>query len=228
MNQSLIRNCSRHHSYQQGRSLNILLAAVAAFAIGIIFYSYQNSQSDTHIATKLQKATSLHTSPRALPNFSLTNHLNSDFSNQDLVGSWNMIFFGFTHCPDVCPLTLSTLDQVANELANFKNIPRSIFISVDPKRDQPEQLKQYVEHFNHQMIGLTGEKDQIDELTQSMGAIYAIADNSSDDYLVDHSAHIFVTAPDGKLVALFSTPHDAKTIANDFKHISKLYELNNS
>jgi protein SCO1/2 len=218
MNQSLTRNRSR----QYGRSLNFLLAAVAAFAVGLIFYSYQNSNSIS--AENLQKATSLHTSPRELPKFTLTSHLNSDFSNQDLIGSWNMIFFGFTNCPDVCPLTLSTLDQVANELSSFKNIPRSIFISVDPKRDQPEILKQYVEHFNHNMVGLTGEKDQIDKLTQSVGAIYAIADNSSENYLVDHSAHIFVTAPDGKMVALFSTPHNAKIIADDFKLISTLYE----
>jgi protein SCO1/2 len=218
MNQSLTRNRSR----QYGRSLNFLLAAVAAFAVGLIFYSYQNSNSIS--AENLQKATSLHTSPRELPKFTLTSHLNSDFSNQDLIGSWNMIFFGFTNCPDVCPLTLSTLDQVANELSSFKNIPRSIFISVDPKRDQPEILKQYVEHFNHDMVGLTGEKDQIDKLTQSVGAIYAIADNSSENYLVDHSAHIFVTAPDGKMVALFSTPHNAKIIADDFKLISTLYE----
>lgn len=218
MNQSLTRNSSR----QYGRSLNILLAAVAAFAIGIIFYSYQNSNA---VSTEnLQKATSLHTNPRELPKFTLTSHLNSEFSNQDLIGSWNMIFFGFTNCPDVCPLTLSTLDQVTSELENFNNIPRSIFISVDPKRDQPEKLKQYVEHFNHDMVGLTGEKEQIDKLTQSVGAIYAIADNSSENYLVDHSAHIFVTAPDGKMVALFSTPHDAKIIANDFKIISTLYE----
>ncbi len=228
MNQSLIRNCSRHHSYQHGRSLNILLAAVAAFAIGIAFYNYQNSQNNSRSADNLQKATSLHSNPRELPSFSLTSHLSTEFSNQDLIGSWNMIFFGFTNCPDVCPLTLSTLDQVANELANFKNIPRNIFISVDPKRDQPETLKQYVEHFNHDMVGLSGEKEQIDTLTRSVGAIYAIGDDSSENYLVDHSAHIFVTAPNGKMVALFSTPHDAKTIANDFKIISTLYEKNKS
>ena len=139
-----------------------------------------------------------------------------------------MVFFGFTNCPDVCPLTLSILGQVISKLrnndANSLSVPRSIFISVDPKRDQPEKLKQYVEHFNDDMIGLTGSKEQIDSLTQSFGAIYAIADNSTDNYLVDHSAHIFVIAPDGKMVALFSTPHDAKIIANDFRTISALYK----
>lgn len=228
MNQSLIRNCSRHQSYQHGRSVNILLAAVAAFAIGIVFYNFQNSQSNSSSADNLQKATSLHSNPRVLPKFSLTDHLDSDFSNQNLVGSWDLIFFGFTNCPDVCPLTLSILDQVTNKLSGFKNIPRSIFISVDPKRDQPEQLKQYVEHFNHDMVGLTGKKEQIDNLTQSIGAIYAIGKDTSENYLVDHSAHIFVIAPDGKMVALFSTPHDAEIIADDFKIISTLYEKNKS
>jgi len=222
MNQSLMHNCS----HQYGRSLNIFLAAVAAFAIGVVFYSYQNSQSIS--AESLQKATSLQSSPLELPRFALTNHLNNPFSNQDLKGNWNMIFFGFTNCPDVCPLTLNVLNHVTSELENFNEKPRSIFISVDPQRDQPENLKKYVEHFNNDMIGLTGNKKQIDNLTQSVGAIYAIGDNSKDNYLVDHSAHIFVTAPNGKMVALFSTPHDAKIIANDFKIISELYQQNKS
>jgi protein SCO1/2 len=222
MNQSLILN----RSHQYGRGLPILLAAIAAFAIGILFYNYQNSQSIS--VEDLQKATSLQNDPRELPSFSLTNHLNKPFNNQDLIGSWSMIFFGFTNCPDVCPLTLNILDQVSNELNDFDYMPRSIFISVDPNRDQPDSLKKYVEHFNQDMIGLTGNKNQIDNLTQSVGAIYAIGDNSNDNYLVDHSAHIFVTAPDGNMVALFSTPHDAKVIANDFKIISELYEKNKS
>jgi protein SCO1/2 len=224
MNQVLMRK----HTFQQGSSLKFLLAAIAAFAIGILFYSYQNAQLNSMSADNLHKATSLHNNPRQLPKFSLTNHLNTAFSNQNLVGSWNMIFFGFTNCPDVCPLTLSVLNQVTSELKDFSHVPRSIFISVDPKRDQPEKLKEYVEHFSHDMVGLTGSKEEIDALTQSLGAIYAIADNSSENYLVDHSAHIFVTAPDGSMVALFSTPHDAKEIADDFKVISALYEKNKS
>ena len=210
--------------YQHGRSLNTLLIVIAAFAIGVAVYAYRGMHDSEVSVNALQKATSLQANPRELPAFSLTNHLNAPFSNKDLKGTWNLIFFGFTNCPDVCPLTLSILDQVTNELENFDTLPRSIFISVDPKRDQPAKLKEYVEHFNQDMIGLTGSKEQIDRLTQSLGAIYAIANNSSDNYLVDHSAHIFVIAPDGKMVALFSTPHDAKVIADDFKIISALYD----
>jgi len=217
MIQSLMRNYSR----QSGRSLNIMLAAVAAFAIGVVFYSYQSSKIIS--ADDLQKATSLHTNPRSLPEFTLTDQSSKTFSNQDLIGSWNLVFFGFTNCPDVCPITLSILDQVSSKLEDANLTPRSIFISVDPKRDRPQKLKEYVEHFNHDMIGLTGEKQQIDKLTQSLGAIYAIANDTTGNYLVDHSAHVFVISPNGKMVALFSTPHDANIIASDFKILHALY-----
>lgn len=217
----------RKHSLQHGRSLNILLAAIAAFAIGIAISAYKSANTQNPVDA-LQKATYLQGHPRALPNFSLTSHLNTSFSNKDLKGEWNLIFFGFTHCPDVCPLTLNTLNQVATELKNFDQRPRNVFISVDPKRDTPEELKQYVEHFNQEMIGLTGSKEQIDTLTQSVGAIYAIANNTTENYLVDHSAQVFVVAPDGKMVALFNTPHDAKVIAEDFKIISAVYETHSN
>jgi len=220
MNKSLMRKRSRQH----GRSLYILLAALAAFAIGLGFYSYKSAQTNSSSENNLQKATSLHTNPRALPDFSLTNHLDDSFDNKDLIGSWSLIFFGFTNCPDVCPLTLNVIEQAITKLHNFDDIPRTIFISVDPKRDQPKKLKAYVEHFNNDVIGLTGSKEQIDTITQSLGAIYAIANDSQENYLVDHSAHIFVIAPNGKMVALFSTPHDAKIIATDFITLHDLYE----
>ncbi len=213
---------------QRGRSITILLAAIGAFAIGIAVYVYKNTLNNGTSVDALQKAVSLHTNPRELPAFSLIDHFDSSFKNNDLKGSWNLIFFGFTNCPDVCPLTLSVLNQVSSELESFNKQPRNIFISVDPQRDQPSNLKEYVEHFNNDMIGLTGSKDQIDTLTQSLGAIYAIANDSTDNYLVDHSAHVFVIAPDGNMVALFSTPHDAKVIADDFKIISALYEKHTS
>jgi len=217
----MIQSLMRNHSRQFGRSLNIMLAAVAAFAIGMMLYSYQSSKIIN--ADDLQKATSLHPNPRSLPKFTLTDHSNNAFSNQNLSGYWNLVFFGFTNCPDVCPLTLSILDQVSSKLKKTNLKPRNIFISVDPNRDQPEKLKEYVEHFNHEMIGLSGEKQQIDTLTQSLGAIYAIASEKTDNYLVDHSAHVFVISPDGKMIALFGTPHDAEIIASDFKILHAIY-----
>ncbi len=217
-----------NRSHQHGRGLNILLAAIAAFAIGLAVYYFQDRLTNEASVDALQKAVSLHSDPRELPEFSLIDQRGVDFKNKDLKGNWNLIFFGFTNCPDVCPLTLNILNQTVVELEKFNTHPRNIFISVDPKRDQPNKLKEYVEHFSNKMIGLTGDKMQIDTLTRSLGAIYAIANDSTDNYLVDHGAHVFVIAPDGKMVALFSTPHDAKVIADDFKIISTLYKKQTS
>ena len=208
--------------FEKGSTGQYILFALAAFTIGIAFYSFQNMQRGSLNLENLQKAVSLLESPRALPTFSMTNHLGSKFTNQDLTGSWSFVFFGFTHCPDVCPLTLSTMSQASNMLS--EEIKKQlVFISVDPNRDHPETLKDYVNHFSSNTIGLTGSKEQIDTLTESLGAIYAVPENKSGNYLVDHSAHIFVIAPNGKLAALFSTPHDAKIIANDFSIINAVY-----
>ena len=207
---------------QHGDMLAILLSAIAAFIIGVAFYSYFHLQRNNSNLESLQKAVSLLESPRDLPDFKMTNHLGNEFDNKNLSNIWSFIFFGFTHCPDVCPLTLSVLDQVSSLLD--KNInSQTVLISVDPKRDHPENLKEYVKHFNSDMVGLTGSVEQIDLIAKNLGAIYSVQDNGDEDYLVDHSAHIFVIAPDGKLSALFSTPHDAKIIANDFKIISNVY-----
>ena len=200
----------------------ILLFAIAAFIIGVAFYSYFHLQQNNSNLKNLQKAVSLLESPRKLPDFKMTNHLGTEFDNKDLNNVWSFIFFGFTHCPDICPLTLSVLDQVSS-LLNENITSQTILISVDPKRDRPEKLKEYVKHFNSNMIGLTGDVKQINLITKNLGAIYSVQDNGDEDYLVDHSAHIFVIAPDGKLTALFSTPHDAKIIADDFKIISNAY-----
>lgn len=210
------------HSFQDGLSTHYMMFALAAFIIGIALYSFQTMQRESLNPENLQKAVSLLENPRALPTFSMTNHLGSNFTNQDLDGSWSFLFFGFTHCPDVCPLTLSTMNQASNLLSE-KIQKQVVFVSVDPERDHPEKLKDYVTHFSSNTIGLTGSEEQIDQLTNSLGAIYAIPENKTDNYLVDHSAHIFVIAPNGKLTALFSTPHDAKVIADDFKIINAAY-----
>jgi protein SCO1/2 len=205
-----------------GGASHIILAAIAAFVIGIGLFSLQNNKLSLD---NLQKATSLISNPRQLPKFSMTNHFGSDFTNEDLENNWSFLFFGFTHCPDICPLTLSTMDQVVDKLDN-KISTQLIFVSVDPKRDNPERLKEYVSHFNNKMIGLTGSVEQINLLTQHFGAVYSIPNNEEKNYQVDHSAHVFVITPDGKLVALFSTPHDANIIADDFKIISAAYNEN--
>ena len=203
---------------QGGRTSLFILFGLATFAAGLVLYYFSASEHRKGDLNNLKHATSLHTSPRVFPNFTLMDHRGQGFTNENLRNSWNFIFFGYTHCPDVCPLTLSTIDQVINNLtAQSKTAVRAVFISVDPQRDTPEQLHEYVQHFNQDMVGLTGSDEELAKLTQALGVVYTSSvDNKNEDYLVDHSAHIFLVAPNGNLAALFSTPHETQIITDDF------------
>ena len=212
-------------SKQSGRTALVILFSVAAFSFGILIFFFVNADKRLADLNNLKHATPLYSNSRAFPNFTLFDHKGKIFSNKNLKDSWDFIFFGFTHCPDVCPLTLSTIDKVINNLSKSKDIStRGVFISVDPKRDTPEKLNNYVQHFNQEMIGLTGTEEELKKLTQSLGVVYTTPDDGQDEnYLIDHSAHIFLVAPNGNLAALFSTPHETDTITEDFKILNAYY-----
>lgn len=216
----------QHESSHLGNMTKLIVFGLAAFVIGVSLFTFLNPLISEKDLRNLRHATSLHHTPKIFPKFSLTDHNANKFSNENLNGLWNFIFFGFTHCPDVCPLTLSSIDQVINNIANLdKPIPvQGIFISVDPNRDTAERLHTYVKHFNEKMVGLTGSDNEINLLTQALGVVYTTPISKDDkNYLVDHSAHIFLVAPNGTLSALFSTPHEANTILENFKIISRYY-----
>lgn len=210
---------------QAGRNSIFILFAVTAFAVGVMLYYFVTAEQRESKLSNLKHATSLHTSPRAFPEFTLIDHHGQEFTNENLKNTWNFIFFGFTNCPDVCPLTLSTIDQVVDNLIAQKEvIAQVVFISVDPKRDSQQQLGDYVHHFNQDMIGLTGNDEELKNLTQALGVVYTTpSESENQDYLIDHSAHIFLVAPNGNLAALFSTPHDSQTITDDFKILNAYY-----
>ena len=217
---------NKNRVHQIGRTSFYILVGIAAFAVGITLY-YFTSESRQADLNKLQHATSLFSGARDFPKFTLMDHHGKKFSNKNLDNAWNFVFFGFTHCPDVCPLTLSTIDKVLNNITAQQDIKaRGVFISVDPKRDTHDRLKSYVQHFNHDMIGLTGTDKELKNLTQALGVVYTSPDKNEDqNYLIDHSAHIFLVAPNGVLAALFSTPHKTQTITGDFKILNAHYNI---
>jgi len=139
-----------------------------------------------------------------------------------LTGQWNLLFFGYTHCPDVCPTTMATLAQ-AKKIATTNNhiFPKVVFISVDPERDKVEMLGKYVRYYDNDFIGVTGDNALIKELALQMSVIYlkAPVEEGSDPnaYLVDHSASLMLLNPEGKLVAFFKAPHNANNILKDFQ-----------
>jgi protein SCO1/2 len=176
---------------------------------------------------QLQQGTLL---PWAKPiaDFHLSDHNGRPFTLDKLNGRWTFAFFGYTHCPDVCPTSMAMLAQVQRKLeqvAELEKLPQVVFISVDPERDTPELLARFVPYFHPSFTGVTGDADQIMALTRQLGILYGKAETGdADDYLVDHSAAIILFDPDGRFHALFNVPHDPGLIANDFIALKQYYE----
>ena len=160
--------------------------------------------------------------PRPLPPLALVDQNNQPFGADRLRGGWSFVFFGFTSCPDVCPVTMSALAQTRKLLADLPepSRPRVVMISVDPERDTPERLAAYVKGFDPAFVGATGTKPAIDELAQRMGVLVATRPLDGDAYTVDHTTSLFLVGPDGALRALFSAPHEPDKIAADYRRIA--------
>jgi protein SCO1/2 len=169
--------------------------------------------------------------PRALPEFQLVDANEQAYGRAKLTGHWSLVFFGYTSCPDICPTTLSALAQVQQQLADL-HAPQRLqvtFVSVDPKRDTPAKVGQYVKFFNPEFVGLTGTMEHIRQLTQAMGVPFVINDPSTNTsgtnasgtgaYTVDHAATLFLLDPQARMIAVFSPPHDVTTLAGDLRRI---------
>jgi len=166
--------------------------------------------------------------PRALSEFSLTGQDSEPFTLERLQDRWTVMFFGYTHCPDICPTTLATLTQFNKKLEEAKpdlaSDTQFVFVSVDPQRDDPKQLKEYVSYFNPQFIGTTGAKAEINALANQVGAIYAFeGDTSAEDYIVNHSAALYLIDPEGRYVARFFPPHKVDEMLAQYERIRSFF-----
>jgi protein SCO1 len=200
-----------------GAVLAVVLALATGYWVSDYFLGKPPDLSGLH-ATVLSQ-------PRDVQPFTLVDHTGKTFDNRSLQGRWSFIFFGYTHCPDVCPTTLSVLNSVARKLDDRKDRVRFVFISIDTGRDTPEKLGQFLSYFNGSFIGATGTDDAINALTRQLGVIYARVEEKSgtDNYLMDHSASVLLFDPAGRFHAVFTPPLDAINISNDFTVISESY-----
>lgn len=156
--------------------------------------------------------------PKPLPAFSLVDHEGRPFTRERLEGRTSLVFFGFTHCPDICPLTLGQLASARRELAagapEGSPLPQIVFVSVDPERDTPSKVAAYVQHFGQDIVGVTGPVDDLRTLTEPLG-IFFEKRGTGDDYAVSHSTAVLVVGPNAALEALFSTPHRVESFVHD-------------
>jgi cytochrome oxidase Cu insertion factor (SCO1/SenC/PrrC family) len=136
--------------------------------------------------------------------FSLIDEDGKPTTEQKFDGKYALVYFGYSFCPDVCPTGLQTISAAVEKLGNNAQKVVPVFISVDPERDTPQQLKQYTELFHNRMEGLTGSKAQIDALTKKFKVYYAIRkDQDPENYPVDHSSFTYLMGPDWKILAVF-------------------------
>ncbi len=164
--------------------------------------------------------------PRPVAPFELTDHLGRPFDLDSLKGRWTLVFFGYTFCPDVCPMTLQVVGEAQRQLTDTSASKQLayVFISVDPERDTLDRLAQYATHFSPDILGVTGSHPQILTMSRPLGVIYAKVDSGdTEDYLVDHSASLFLINPDAELHAVLTAPHTAETIADDLLKLLDSY-----
>lgn len=196
----------------------IALLLGSALAAGLFAAMKSGTPAQAQSATILPMATEL-------PEFSLVDQHGDTIDASSFRGQWDLVFFGFTHCPDVCPMTLQVLAQVRRELveSGAKTAPRIVLVSVDPERDTPDILGRYVDYFGPDNLAVTGNLEQLRKLTSGLGVYFEKVDTETENYGVDHSAAVLVINPDGKFTALFGAPHIVADYLHDFPIIVAQY-----
>lgn len=198
----------------------ILVLSLTALVVGGVLH-YTSKKTSTPLEHKIEGL--LYPQVKEIYPFSLTDQNNQPFTLNDLQGKWSLMFFGYTQCPDICPITMQTLRDVYKHLEatqpDYLKETQFVFVSVDGNRDTPKKLKGYVEYFNRNFIGATGDERAVNRLTRQLGIVYIIVpapDGNPDHYLIDHSSSITLIDPKGRMIGLFSAPHQAEDISQRY------------
>ncbi len=184
-----------------------VVAVILGLAVGFYFF-----RPHTFHGTVIQ-------SPEPSYNFTLTSS-NGDVSLSDYRGKLVVMYFGYTFCPDICPATLANVGQALRDLDSQADDIQVIMVSLDPERDTPEKLSDYVDQFHPSIIGITGTKEKLDEVASLYGIFYQKAEGSdATGYLIDHTATLLVLDREGYLKLVFPFGVTSKEIADDLKYM---------
>lgn len=217
---------------QLSRNTKIAIGAFLAFDLlvaGWLVYLFLVRAEVNDINELRDMGATRYPDPFQLQNIQLVDSAGTSFGEEDFLGKWSLVFFGFTSCPDVCPLTMSELDRFYSNDSNFIDTerPQVVFVTVDPGRDNQQVVGDYVQQFHDDFIGLTGDEKAISIAAQQFFVAYQVsegehADHGShggassnnampeemnpDDYRVDHNTHLSLVNPNGELEAVIRPP----------------------
>ena len=184
-----------------------ILVALVALVIGLTAYRVLNSERQDDPTQLLDAGIVILPQGRDVPKLTLTDQDGEPVQVDQLEGKWTLLFFGYTFCPDICPATLAELRQLRSQLPDeVREQLRPVLVSVDPARDTPQQLKQYLEFFGEGFIGLTGPLDDIQILANGVGIPFIPGDTSRENYTVDHSGNLVIIGPDGRQHGFIRAP----------------------
>jgi protein SCO1/2 len=199
----------------------IVTVAVLALGIFLLLDLVADNNDDTPTIEISGSATvgNIVDPPQPLTDFTFTANNGNPMSLSDLAGDYVLLAFGYTHCPDVCPNTLLNFRQVKRDLGLESDKVSFLFISVDGERDTPEVLDRYLERYDPEFIGMSGEDEILRTIQEEYGLFYEIRENvnSAAGYLVEHTASRFLIDPQGRLIRIYSFTDNAEDIAADIQ-----------
>ncbi|XP_010486446.1 PREDICTED: protein SCO1 homolog 1, mitochondrial [Camelina sativa] len=188
------------------------------FATGAGLVYYYNGEKKRHIEDINTKSIAVKEGPSAGKAaiggpFSLIRDDGKRVTEKDLMGKWTILYFGFTHCPDICPDELIKLAAAIDKIKEKSGVDVvPVFISVDPERDTVQQVHEYVKEFHAKLIGLTGSPEEIKSVARSYRVYYMKTEEEDSDYLVDHSIVMYLMSPEMNFVKFYGKNHDVDSL----------------
>ena len=207
---------------QQKNRIRITIAFLLCFIVLVVYgFSWRISQPVIMSNEDLRiNGAIVFDKPRIFSDFELVDHRGEAFNLARMKDIWTIVFFGFSHCPDICPTTLAILNDTYSKLKDSeKERLQVVMISLDPQRDTVEKLAEYVPYFNQQFTGVTGNQRAIRLLAAELNVAHNPVPLDGDDYTIDHSTHLILINPMGHYHGFFKAPHTEITMRSTWRSI---------